>query len=92
MFRKEPQGDQVVRLPTAHRLAEKKRAGSARGFPFQAIESLRQEDAHTFGHVVLGEKVIGVNGGQIVQIVNRVQAGLVKNRSPGFAQIRDCFH
>jgi hypothetical protein len=45
IFRQEPQGDEVVRLPATHRLTEQKRAGGAGGFAFQPVERLRQEDA-----------------------------------------------
>lgn len=73
------EGEQVVRLAAAHRLAEQEGAVGLRVAAVHAGEDLRQECLHARGDEVLREKRAGLEGCKVFEIMNGIACTGVKD-------------
>ena len=92
MFGQQAQGQQVVGLAAAHRLAQLKDA--LRRLTFQASKALFEQGLHAVGDEVLGKERLGADpaGDQIGQVEHRVAALGVKNAGARLAELLQRFH
>src|SRR5690606_16986171 len=87
MFREEAEGEQVMGLAAAHRLAEQEGAGSALRLPLQTGKRLAEELAHPLGDVVFGEELTWVDLVEVVDVVDGVPHRWVEHRRSRHASL-----